>query len=38
VAHDLVDDRFVKKAIAGLGGMTAFGLPEGFTRQERITT
>jgi hypothetical protein len=26
----LVDDRFVKKAIAGLGGMTAFGLPEGF--------
>ena len=38
VARDLVDDRFVKKAIAGLGGMTAFGLPEGFTRQEHITT
>ncbi|HUH56011.1 MAG TPA: ABC transporter substrate-binding protein [Rhodanobacter sp.] len=38
VARDLVDDRFVKKAIAGLGGMAAFGLPEGFTRQEHITT
>jgi NitT/TauT family transport system substrate-binding protein len=38
VARDLVDDRFVKKAIAGLGGMGAFGLPESFSRQEHITT
>lgn len=38
VARDLVDDRFVKKAIAGIGGMSAFGLPDGFTRKEIITT
>jgi NitT/TauT family transport system substrate-binding protein len=37
-ARDLVDDRFVKKAIAGAGGMAAFGLPERFTRKEVITT
>ncbi len=37
VAHDLVDDRFVKKAIADLGGMSAFGLPETYTRKEIIT-
>jgi len=36
VARDLVDDRFVKKAIADHGGMAAFGLPEGFTRHEQI--
>ena len=36
VARDLVDDRFVKKSIAALGGMTAFGLPENFTRSETI--
>lgn len=36
VARDLVDDRFVKKAVAGLGGMKAFGLPEKFTRTETI--
>ncbi|MFK0375604.1 ABC transporter substrate-binding protein [Pandoraea sp. NPDC090278] len=36
VARDLVDDRFVKKSIAAAGGMKAFGLPEGFTRQEVI--
>lgn len=34
VARDLVDDRFVKKSIATLGGMKAFGLPESFTRSE----
>ena len=34
VARDLVDDRFVKKSIAALGGMKAFGLPESFTRSE----
>ncbi|HYD76464.1 ABC transporter substrate-binding protein [Ramlibacter sp.] len=38
VARDLVDDRFVKKAIAGIGGMSAFGLPDTFTRKEIITT
>ncbi len=36
VAKDLVDDRFVKKAIAALGGLKAFGLPEKFTRSETI--
>ena len=38
VARDLVDDRFVKRAIADVGGMGAFGLPEGFTRRETIAT
>jgi len=33
-ARQLVDDRFVKKAIQELGGMKAFGLNESFTRQE----
>ncbi len=37
VARDLVDDRFVRKAIAGSGGMTAFGLPEGYTRREQVS-
>jgi NitT/TauT family transport system substrate-binding protein len=36
VARDLVDDRFVKKSIAALGGLKAFGLPEKFTRAETI--
>lgn len=35
-ARDLVDDRFVKKAIAQLGGMSAFDLPERYTRKETI--
>ena len=37
VAGDLVDDRFVKKAIIDIGGMSKFGLPESFTRHETIT-
>src|SRR5690606_18140005 len=37
VAKDLVDDRFVKKAIIDMGGMSAFGLAESFARQETIT-
>lgn len=37
VAKDLVDDRFVKKAILDIGGMAAFGLPDSFSRQETIT-
>lgn len=36
VARDLVDDRFVRKAIAAVGGLKAFGLPEKFTRSETI--
>jgi len=36
VAKDLVDDRFVKKSIAALGGLKAFGLPEKFTRSETL--
>lgn len=36
VARDLVDDRFVRKSIAALGGLKAFGLPEKFTRSETI--
>ncbi len=37
VARDLVDDRFVKKAILEIDGIAKFGLPESFTRQEIIT-
>ncbi len=36
VARDLVEDRFVKKSIAAVGGLKAFGLPEKFTRSETI--
>lgn len=36
VARDLVDDRYVKKSIAALGGLKAFGLPEKYTRSETI--
>ncbi|UCV05643.1 ABC transporter substrate-binding protein [Dechloromonas denitrificans] len=36
VAKDLVDDRFVRKSIAALGGLKAFGLPEKFTRSETL--
>jgi NitT/TauT family transport system substrate-binding protein len=36
VARDLVDDRFVRKSIAAAGGMSAFGLPDGFDRTETI--
>lgn len=34
--RELVDDSFVKKAIAAHGGMAAFGLPDAFTRTEVI--
>ncbi|MFW7341199.1 ABC transporter substrate-binding protein [Pollutimonas sp. H1-120] len=37
VAKDLVDDRFAKKAIQDLGGMSVFGLPDSYTRSESIT-
>jgi len=36
VARDLVDDRFVKRSIAAVGGMSVFGLPEGYTREENF--
>ncbi|GGF58391.1 hypothetical protein GCM10007301_17550 [Azorhizobium oxalatiphilum] len=36
-AKDLVDDRFVKAALAQNGGLAAFGLPESFTRTEVIS-
>jgi NitT/TauT family transport system substrate-binding protein len=35
-ARDLVDDRFVRNAIATVGGMKAFGLPESFDRSEEF--
>ena len=37
-AQDLVDDRFVRNALAQVGGLGAFGLPEGFARSEEIAT
>lgn len=36
VARDLVDDRFVRKAIAGAGGPAAFGLPANLLRAETV--
>lgn len=38
VARDLVDDRFVKRAIMDNGGPAAFGIPDTFSREETITT
>lgn len=35
-ARDLVDDRFVRRAIADAGGMQAFAQPESFSREETI--
>lgn len=34
--RELVDDRFVKKAVIAAGGMAAFDLPESFTRTEVV--
>ncbi|MCK9988561.1 MAG: NitT/TauT family transport system substrate-binding protein [Azoarcus sp.] len=36
VARDLVDDRFVRKSLAAVGGLKAFGLAEKYTRTEAI--
>lgn len=36
-ARDLVDDRFVRNAIASVGGLKAFGLPESFERSEEFS-
>lgn len=38
VAKDLVDDRFVRNAIASVGGLGAFGFPDSFERSEEITS
>ena len=35
-AKELVDDRFVKKAIEGVGGLRAFGFPDAFARSEQV--
>lgn len=35
-ARDVVDDRFVRAALAGIGGFGAFGLPDSFTRKEEL--
>ncbi|MBA4790285.1 MAG: ABC transporter substrate-binding protein [Rhizobiales bacterium] len=35
-ARELVDDRFVKTALAANGGLPAFGFPDSFTRTEII--
>ncbi len=35
-AKDLVDDRFVKKAVLAAGGLKAFDVPDSFERQEVI--
>lgn len=35
-ARDLVDDSFVRRALEQVGGLGAFGMPEGWTRQEVI--
>ena len=34
VARDLVDDRYVRKAIEAQGGLSAFGIEGGYTRTE----
>lgn len=36
VAKDLVDDSFVKKAIEAQGGMTVFGQPNSYVREEVV--
>ena len=36
VARDLVDDRFVRKAITAVGGAQVFGLPKSLARQEEF--
>jgi NitT/TauT family transport system substrate-binding protein len=36
-ARDLVDDSFVRRAIAKAGGLPAFGLADDFTREELIS-
>ncbi|MDF3832676.1 ABC transporter substrate-binding protein [Cupriavidus basilensis] len=35
-ARELVDDRFVRRSLAQVGGLKAFGFADGFTRQEEI--
>ncbi|MNW05764.1 hypothetical protein D3C71_2020630 [compost metagenome] len=35
-ARDLVDDRFVRNAIASVGGPSVFGIGENFERSEEF--
>lgn len=35
-ASDLVDDSFVRRAVAELGGLPAFGLPDAWSREEVV--
>lgn len=35
-ARDIVDDRFVRKALAEVGGLGAFGFPDSLTRTEEL--
>lgn len=35
-AQDLVDDRFVRHSLSQVGGLAAFGQPDGFSRAETI--
>lgn len=35
-SRELVDDRFVRKAISAAGGLSAFGFPDSFSRDETI--
>ncbi|HLS19039.1 MAG TPA: ABC transporter substrate-binding protein [Paracoccaceae bacterium] len=37
-AGDLVDDSFARRAIADLGGLPAFGLPDSWVREEVVQT
>lgn len=37
VARDLVDDRFVRRAIDSVGGPSVFGIPAGFSRKEVVS-
>jgi len=36
-ARDLVDDRYVKRAIESMGGLTRFGVADSYTRMETIS-
>ncbi len=35
-AQELVDDRFVRKAVAANGGLAAFGFPDAMSRTEIV--
>lgn len=37
VATDLVDERYVRHAVEAIGGITRFGVPEGYSRSETFS-